>query len=148
MRNFGGIELINKIATNEETGKEAITKALKDLGYDETYDSVFAKFGQVLINTDGEGFSLNKSPYNKYDYSTNFNGYKYKVVPLDLYKYKVWDKTNSNYIEGPVLQDINFFYDLNGRGIEVKHFGKVSDYENFWAFLPHSKSVDLYIYIK
>ncbi len=148
MRNYGGIGLINKIATNEETGKEAITKALQDSGYDETYDSVFAKFGQVLINTDGEGLTLNKSPYNTYDYSTNFNGYKYKVVPLDLNMYKVWDAKSNKYLEGPVFRDINYFYNIYGRGIEVKHFGKVSDYERFDAKLPHSKSVDLYIYIK
>lgn len=89
MRNYGGIKLIHEIATNNYTNKEAITMALQKLGYTETFESVFHKFGMVYIFTESHNnskiLSLNKSiqeTFNDSEYSLgaiNLNDYYFKL---------------------------------------------------------------------
>ena len=48
-RNYGGKDLINKIATNEYVNQESITAALQACNYDETFETVFEKYMQALL---------------------------------------------------------------------------------------------------
>lgn len=148
LRNYGGIKLMNKIASNSKMNEDAITKALSDMGYSETFSTVLAKFGQILVNTDSTSkeISLNKS------FTEKFNSETYNISAIDLKKYYVYlteeDKTNDKKTIGPYLQDINYRYSLGGWGIEVKSFGDVTNYRSFDAFLPRTESCDLYIYVR
>lgn len=149
LRNYGGIKLINKIATNDKMNEEAITAALKAVGKSETFDSVLAKFGQVLINT--ESATTNQISLNK-GFKETLNSVAYNIVPADLSRYWVYlseeDKTNDIKTIGPMLQDTKYRYSLGGWGIEVKSFGDVTNYRTFDAQLPRNQSCDLYLYIK
>lgn len=82
LRNYGGIELIHEIATNEYVDEAAITNALYMLGYDETFDSVFQKFGMVYIFTEeNTPYSLNKS------FNDNYKGVNYNITGVNLNDY-------------------------------------------------------------
>ena len=48
-RNYGGASLIKEIATNEYVDQESITAALQACNYDETFETVFAKYMQALL---------------------------------------------------------------------------------------------------
>lgn len=79
MRNYGGIRLIHEIATNAYVDEQAITEALKTLGYNETFSSVFKKFGAVYINTDyADSYSLNRN------IGETFAGVKYNLISINL----------------------------------------------------------------
>lgn len=79
MRNYGGIRLIHEIATNAYVDEQAITEALKTLGYNESFSSVFKKFGSVYVNTDsGNLYSLNR------EISDKFAGIDYNLIPINL----------------------------------------------------------------
>lgn len=79
MRNYGGINLIHEIATNSYIDEEAVTKALKKLGYDEDFFSVLRKFGQICVFVEKGNVSLNK------EVSQSFNGYNYNLSSIYLY---------------------------------------------------------------
>ncbi len=81
IRNYGGIKLIHEIATNNYVDGNAITEALKSLGYNETFESVIRKFGMIYIFTDGKGITLNTEKYQ------NFNNSVYKLSKIDLNQY-------------------------------------------------------------
>ena len=79
MRNYGGIRLIHEIATNAYIDEQAITEALKTLGYNETFSSVFKKFGAVFINTDyADSYSLNRN------IGETFAGNTYNLMAINL----------------------------------------------------------------
>ena len=48
-RNYGGARLIKQIAINEYVDQESITEALKACGFNETFETVFAKYMQALL---------------------------------------------------------------------------------------------------
>lgn len=48
-RNYGGRALIEQIATNQYVDQEAITRALKSIGKNETFETVFRKYAQALV---------------------------------------------------------------------------------------------------
>lgn len=79
LRNWGGVKLIHEIATNGYSDREAITQALKTLGYSEDFNSVLAKFGETFINTSKSGITFNKG-----NNSDTFNGTTYSYTPIDI----------------------------------------------------------------
>lgn len=85
MRNYGGIRLIHEIATNQYVDKEAITKALETLGYSETFDTVFRKFGMTYIFPDSQN-DTNTKNLNR-AISEKFMGTTYCLGAIDLNKY-------------------------------------------------------------
>ncbi len=78
MRNYGGVKLIQEIASNPSSGKDSITNALKSLGYQESFDSVLEKFGRIYILNPNNSISLNKSISQKID------GITYTLDPIKL----------------------------------------------------------------
>lgn len=78
MRNYGGVELIHKIATNEQSDTESIINAIHEMGpeyQNETFESVFFKFAMTFIYTNSnEVNSLNKQvnqTFNSVSYTLN-----------------------------------------------------------------------------
>ncbi len=82
MRNYGGVKLINKIATNPYVNATAITEALHSVGYNnESFNTVFKKFGMVYINTQNADNSLYK------ELNENFANVNYSLKKIDLGNY-------------------------------------------------------------
>lgn len=79
VRNFGGIRLLETIAKNRQTNKNAIENGLKELGYDETFDSVFLKFSQALIYEDSNKLTLNKK------ITETLGGYEYTFKAFNIW---------------------------------------------------------------
>ncbi len=71
MRNFGDIQIIEKIAKSNKGDKEAINEALKDNYPQENFDTVLTKLGMSFIYTDNSSYSLNKQVGRRYG-QTNF----------------------------------------------------------------------------
>lgn len=89
MRNYGGIDLINLIATIPYSDEEAVTKSLQMLGYNETFESVFKKFGAVYVLTEKDSsLTLNK------DVKQSFNNVKYELTSINLSEY-IFNKFDS-----------------------------------------------------
>lgn len=97
-RNYGGAELIQKAAQNGSVDKDSITEALKEMGYDETFDSAYIKFAQALVlkNTDKQ----NTVTLNKDAKTYQFSGYTYPMTAINLWSYNT---VNNAKVSGPVL---------------------------------------------
>ncbi|WP_022931432.1 hypothetical protein [Treponema bryantii] len=108
MRNYGGINLINKIATNNYTNEGAITKALQDLGYNETFYTVFEKFGSVYACTDSSGLSLNKS------ITSSVNGISKTLEAINLTDYAFHEYSSLYALKSDVNNKL--YYDINNLG--------------------------------
>ena len=105
MRNYGGIRLIHEIATNSYVNKNAITRALQTLGYNETFESVFKKFGMVYINTNsGDDNSLNRNVVETY------HGTTYNLGAINLNDYYITRYINQT----ECLNDLNNLYRETG----------------------------------
>lgn len=79
MRNYGGVKLIHEIATNPYLNASAITEALHTVGFtNESFDTVFRKFGMVYINTNNTNNSLFK------ELSEVYSGTNYTLSEIDL----------------------------------------------------------------
>ena len=91
MRNYGGVKLINEIATNISINEVSITNALTILGYQEDFYSVFEKFGRVYITNEKNKVSLNNTT------SQTFKSVEYKLDSIDLKKYyfHIYDSEDS-----------------------------------------------------
>lgn len=97
-RNYGGAELIQEAAQNSSVDEASITEALKEMGYDETFDSAYIKFAQALVpnNTDKQ----NTITLNKDAETYQFFGYTYPMTAIDLWSYNT---VNNAKVSGPVL---------------------------------------------
>ena len=104
MRNYGGINLINKIATNQYTNEGAITKALQDSGYNETFYTVFQKFGSVYACTEGSGLSLNKTVIS------SVNNITKTLEAINLTDYVFHEYSSLNALKNDVNN--NLYYDI------------------------------------
>ncbi len=110
VRNFGGIRLLEAIAKNRQTNKSAIENALKELGYDETFDSVFLKFSQALIYEDSFNLTFNKK------IEEILNGYEYTFKAFNI-----WKKINSSFLTtyGPICLSPIKKYELRPYGFTI-----------------------------
>lgn len=86
VRNFGGVKLLSAIGKNEFINMESITAALQELGYDETFDSVFLKFAEALIYEDSDKLTFNKG------FTERFGDYDYKFKAFNI-----WEITNGQH---------------------------------------------------
>lgn len=78
MRNYGGFELIKKLANHRNGNEEAITSCLKEIGYSETFKDTVYNFYKAILNTSTEGQTLNK------EIAKNDDGMEF--TPIDLTK--------------------------------------------------------------
>jgi len=105
LRNYGGAELLNKIATNNLSGIESITAALEG---DLTFNDVLIKYGEAMIYSGHVPKGLNT--YDKAVTST-VNDKTYTS-----YEFDVWNIARQGTLRGPRI------YDLNQRALRPHSF--------------------------
>ncbi len=116
MRNYGGVKLIHEIATNPYVNANAITTALHSVGYEnESFETVFKKFGMVYINTKKADNSFYKG------FSEIFSGTTYTLSAIDLSpsvpnNKKYWFKTYNTQTELLLDWNNNLYTDDNAYG--------------------------------
>ena len=81
MRNYGGVNLIHQMATNNWVNEESVTQALKAVGKNKDFMTVMKDFGYVYLLDNRNSITLNKK-INQY-----FNETKYILEAIDLNKY-------------------------------------------------------------
>ncbi len=152
MRNYGGIQLINKLATNNYVDESAITDALHECGYaNENFESVLKKFANVCINlennTNTSNISLNKSISQSFGNTTyNITGINllnyYNTVANNLlpafYDYQNRNQpisgTNNSKIYGPVIlsQGLYFTSQIGPTGYFISYLGVLESNPSFY----------------
>lgn len=95
-RNYGGKELIKKIATNGYVDQEAVTQALKSIGEKETFESVFEKYAQALV-LDNAPPAANAPSFNR-----SVEGINGNMKAIDIFKVQFQDEELY-----PILLDTN-----------------------------------------
>ncbi len=142
MRNYGGVNLINKIANNNSLNEDSITEALHALNYNEDFTSVLKKFGEVII------YPRNTAKANLYKtVNQSFEGTNYSLTAIDLLTYGVltneeslqyiYDSANRKrtladgrlVVIGPVILNAGASYvggALGGYGTHAVYLGKVT----------------------
>ncbi len=121
-RNYGGVDLIKDIATNEYINKEAIDKALKKRGY--SYEQALGNFPLILLNTKAPDSTQLAEPLssNKYYFSLNRSakksGSKLYFNNIELAKVKIEDK-----VYGPSIFKREAQVDLGPQGFSIHYVG-------------------------
>ncbi len=148
MRNFGGVRLINKIATNNYINEESITQALQALGYtNENFMSVLKKFADVIIYPESNSkYTLNKTV------NQTFEGENYSITAINLMNYYInvnesilqnfYDSDNRKrtlnngtlVMLGPIILKAGIVYNdksFGGYGTHAIYLGKVNSRPEF-----------------
>ena len=121
-RNYGGVDLIKDIATNEYINKEAIDKALKKRGY--SYEQALGNFPLILLNTKAPDSTQLAEPLSseKYYFSLNRSakksGSKLYFNNIELAKVKIEDK-----VYGPSIFKREAQVDLGPQGFSIHYVG-------------------------
>lgn len=124
-RNYGGTALIKEIATNNYVDQQAITQALKKLGKNETFESVFKKYVQALVldNPSTTVPSFNKS----------VDGINGKMKAIDIFNVKTVDELGREQSFRPILlkTDANSRVDLRPYGFTLHKVGNTNSAGSF-----------------
>lgn len=163
MHNYGGIPLIHQIATNAYYEEEAITNALKTLGFTEAngnyedFLTVLFKFPQVIANADGSDTSLktlNKSVPADSVYGIGLNAIDLSVFSASDYgkssdsvQYEIY-RTQTKSL--PLVYNTRSQLALYQYGMSVHHLGEIPEYQSptIDISLPSSDNVVMYILVK
>lgn len=146
-RNFGGPELIKEIAQNDYVDQESITKALRKMGYSETFDSVFKKYARALVFDNPNEPTLNQLVKLKNAY----NDYYYPMKAIDIFNVE-WDLSETEKRKGPGL----LYADSQGN-VELRPYGftlhaigytESSSVINLQFSRPYSQDEKVYIMIQ
>lgn len=136
VRNFGGINLIKNIALNNYYGEEAITQALRTMGYtSETFNTVLEKFYQVCLCTDElsakSNYSLNKS-------NTDFS-------KIDLNNEYFRNTISNQYVYGPYVfaADSRGKCSIGKKSFSLHYVGK--NLNKVTLNLPSNENVKMYL---
>lgn len=148
VRNYGGAKIIYEMANNTFYGKDAISAALKSCGYNESYETVFQKFGLIMTNADGrdvESPTLNKEIVDLLD------TYTYRFPAIDLYDCAEESQKES----GPyffTIEDNHIYFPnkIFSNGFYATYLGYAKDWNYSLAFSPPSSSsgITAYVYVK
>lgn len=79
MRYYGGIEVIRKIVQNDKFNRDAVLEGIRQMGYNETLDSLMMKFALCTVNS---GLSVDKA-------AGGITAVKYVSTDADVYGKKV-----------------------------------------------------------
>lgn len=129
VRNYGGLELLNEIATNEAVGKKSIEQALKKLKYEDTFDDTVNKYYKATYNSTSEGYTFNREISNT-DEGLGF-------VAIDLFNLDGKNRNTSKVIPDPY--DCNEQVDLYPTGCSFHYVGK--DVNTFVFLKPESSFI-------
>lgn len=140
LKNYGGVDLYYEIAHNNYVGQESITKALQKLGYNETFDTVMMKMGQVIVNSFAATLPADAITVNKKASSTlNINGKNvvFKFNELDLKNYS-HDNSTKNYNTADRYLNYSFDYKGNDGKTYTYYYGGPS------VLLPNKNFTKIY----
>ncbi len=139
LRNFGGINLIKNLATNDYVNEEAVTNALTNTSQNttsiHTFEQALKEFYHVILNPKGSSYTLNKGV----TYAQN--GYTFACTAINLFNYitmsssnmteevaeKYYQASKYNNYYGPYIFNNRYFYSLAPSGISVTYKGIVED---------------------
>ena len=147
-RNYGGRALIEQIATNQYVDQEAITRALKSIGKNETFETVFRKYAQALV-LDNAPSAVNAPSFYKTE-----TGIEGTMPAIDIFN--VQSQDGSTDTKQPVLLKYNsqgrvdlrpYGFTLHGVGytesastINLTFSSPVNDAEKVYILVqPHSE---------
>lgn len=163
MHNYGGIPLIHQIATNAYYEEEAITNALKTLGFTEAngnyedFLTVLFKFPQVIANADGKDTSL--KTLNKNVPADSVYGIGLNAIDLRDFSASDYGKSSASVqyeIYRTPTQSLPLVYntwsqlELYQYGMSVHYLGRIPEYQNptIDISLPYSDNVVMYVLVK
>ena len=133
VRNFGGSQLIKKIVNNSYLNQESITQALRELGYNEDFNSVCEKFAQTVIFTQ----NCNNNKFYSLNRIIEEQDFTFDAIDLTT---EFYANTISNYLYyGPVIfspLSTNGLTDIGANSFSVHYIGK--DIKNTSLCLPIS----------
>lgn len=163
MHNYGGIPLIHQIATNAYYEEEAITNALKTLGFTEAngnyedFLTVLFKFPQVIANADGSDTSL--KTLNKSVPADSVYGIGLNAIDLSVFSASDYGKSSASVqseIYRTQTKSLPLVYNTRNQlalyqyGMSVHHLGEIPEYQSptIDISLPSSDNVVMYILVK
>lgn len=163
LHNYGGLDLLKQIATNNYVNEDSIYRALSSLGYSETFETVVLKFGKLFVNSfydDDTVTTLNKNITPGLSDSETFkellteDGYIYTAIDLKDYDYEV-SQEETSYLyntNGPYILLSNCYKNtIYPTGFYVNYIGTVPDSGVLTGFTSKtitSDNVFSYIYLK
>lgn len=110
-RNYGGKDLIKQIATNQYVDQDAITQALKAIGKDESFETVFKKYPQALV--------LDNAPEGAPSFNKSVQGIGGDMMPaLNLFTMVAQDDRGNTYSFKPTLLPANA-----GNRVDLRPYG-------------------------
>lgn len=112
-RNYGGPDLIKKIAQCSEVDKNAITYALGQAGKNETFKSVFTKYPRALTLSKDPEITFNRTVKS----STAYDGYYYPMKAFNIFEVAV--PLDAGTLYGPGLLSYNVQYELRPNGFSL-----------------------------
>lgn len=98
-RNYGGINLIHKLATNLGLGFNSIVSAVNDLGYSETEETIMKKFPLVIMCNSENSITLDRKIVGK------IGGLEYTLDAIDLWSPDYSYEIGKSIYEGPFIYD-------------------------------------------
>ncbi|MCI6664145.1 MAG: hypothetical protein MSL09_08020, partial [Spirochaetia bacterium] len=118
-RNYGGKDLIKQIATNQYVDQDAITQALKAIGKDESFETVFKKYPQALV-LDNAPKGVTVPSFNKSvpGIGEDDSGTDYNMPALDLFTMVAQDDRGNTYSFRPTLLPPNA-----GNRVDLRPYG-------------------------
>ena len=121
IRNFGGSKLIKEIVNNSYLNQESITKALRNLGYNEDFNSVCEKFAQTVI------FTQNCNNNNFYSLNRKIEEQDFSFDAIDLTTEFYANSISNHLYCGPVIfspLSTNGLTDIGANSFSVHYIGK------------------------
>jgi len=131
-RNYGGINLIHEIATNNASETESITAALQKCGQDATFTDTLISFAVNSMNAKtkkSDVITLNKAV------SGTINGYDFDGSALDITKHG-----------GMTIQKNKNVTSLGSTGFTIQYAGKGT--KNLDVTLSDNKNVEMFYVIQ
>ena len=161
LHNYGGLDLLKQIATNNYVNEDSIYSALSSLGYSETFETVVLKFGKLFVNSfydDDNVATLNKNITPGLSDSETFkellteDGYIYTAIDLKDYDYEVSDTKYYYNTDGPhILLSDCYMDNIYPTGFYVNYIGTIPENGVLTGFTSKTITSDnafSYIYIK
>lgn len=144
-RNYGGKDLIKQIATNQYVDQDAITQALKAIGKNESFETVFKKYPQALV--------LDNAPEGAPSFNKSVQGIGGGMMPaLNLFTMVAQDDRGNTYSFKPTLLPPNAGnrVDLHPYGFTLNYVGNTpsAGKVNITFSSPVSENEKIYLLVQ
>ncbi len=150
-RNYGGASLFEAMSDNSSVGTTSITAALSSLGYSDTFDAAFLKYGQALVFTDQPTGASVKS--FKQESAVYIDSMKFTAQAIDLDTVQQYDLSagSSTGSYGIRLYDPSTMVELRPYGYSVHSrtaWQNLSGSLSLTLTAPTDSDVKFYIMVK